>query len=518
MTDGDDTQPADTLEGQDDRESSEIILGQLAYAASEFQKWQSDADRIEKKFSQTKVSGDYTWRDDELDIFWASTEILKPAIYSRPPVPVVSTRFSIRDPFLDQASEILERAISTTLDQTVIDDVMKGVRDDLIMSGRGAAWVRYEDDDGKRVIVEHLDRTDFLHEPARKWADVGWVARRAWMTKAEMKERFSPTSGDAYAQAEFTARKDFEKHGMTDGSEKAGVWEVWSRTDDRVYWVSDGVNVILDDDEPHLHLARFFPCPKPAFGTLKCRSLIPVPDFARYQSHLDQINDLTSRIYGLLDQIRVKGLIPAGGDVAQAVETALRDNDDDSIFIPVPAGAFTNGQMIQYLPLDQFATTVQGLLQARTQLMQDFYQLSGISDIMRGATDAQETLGAQQLKSQYGSIRVRDKIDALVAHARDICAIAGEIIAANYDADDLLDLSCQKMPTDADIKKQIGQVNKWRDEAIQHIDGQAEKVRAEMRVQQDLEASQPPQGQPQQIPPQGQPGVAPQPSMQGVPQ
>src|SRR3546814_15026749 len=108
----------------------------------------------------------------------------------------------------------------------------------------------------------------------------------------------------------------------------------------------------------------------------------------------------------------MKGLIPAGGDVGDAVEELLR-SDDDEILIPVPGAALlssggANG-FVAWLPLNELAQAIQGLIEARSQLIQDFYQLSGISDIMRGATEAQETLGAQQLKSQYGSVRVRDK-------------------------------------------------------------------------------------------------------------
>src|SRR3546814_3118235 len=70
--------------------------------------------------------------------------------------------------------------------------------------------------------------------------------------------------------------------------------------------------------------------------------------------------------------------------------------------------------MIAWLPLDVIATTITGMIEARAQLFADFDRLSGISDIMRGETEADETLGAQRLKSQYGSVRVRDKKDELI--------------------------------------------------------------------------------------------------------
>src|SRR3546814_3160268 len=82
-----------------------------------------------------------------------------------------------------------------------------------------------------------------------------------------------------------------------------------------------------------LKLAGFFPCPRPAYATLRRRSLVPVPDWERYAIHFRKISDLTSRIYLLLDKVRMKGLIPAGGDVGDAVEELLR-SDDDEILIP----------------------------------------------------------------------------------------------------------------------------------------------------------------------------------------
>jgi hypothetical protein len=231
---------------------------------------------------------------------------------------------------------------------------------------------------------------------------------------------------------------------------------------------------MLDEGEPHLDLSSFYPCPRPAYSTLKRRTLEPVPDYLRYESHLNQINDLTSRIYGLLDQIRVKGLIPTGSDIGEAVETAMREASEDTFLIPVPAAGLTQagGQLIQFLPLDMFANTVTGLIQARQQLINDFYELSGISDIMRGATDAQETLGAQQLKSQYGSIRVREKIDELQRVARDVCAIVGEIICANFSGESLQQISLSTLPTDADVKKQISGLRGQQAQLERQVDAQ----------------------------------------------
>src|SRR3546814_20204032 len=112
-----------------------------------------------------------------------------------------------------------------------------------------------------------------------------------------------------------------------------------------------------------------------------------------------------------------------------------------------------------WLPLNELAQAIQGLIEARSQLIQDFYQLSGISDIMRGATEAQETLGAQQLKSQYGSVRVREKSAELQRVAADAVKIAAEIIAENFSKENVLDMSQMDVPKygRAPCRERVGQ-------------------------------------------------------------
>ena len=93
-------------------------------------------------------------------------------------------------------------------------------------------------------------------------------------------------------------------------------------------WVAEGVEDILDEDDAHLDLQNFFPCPKPAYGTVQRGSLVPVPDVMQYRDQLEEINMLTGRIHALRDALQVKGFYPAGGgEAADAIQTAIRIND-----------------------------------------------------------------------------------------------------------------------------------------------------------------------------------------------
>lgn len=498
-TDDIENETADTLAVEDDRKSSAAVLKALQLSNKAFSEWQDICDQVDDVYSRRdraygaiQRTSPESWNDAELDLFWASYEILKPAIYARSPKPVITPQFKDRRPVKNKTAEVLERTAISSFDRSDIDAVMCEIRDDLIFTNRGVMWLTYESEDGQKVCFEHLDRKDFRHEPARKWSEVGWVARRAWMTRKDMRKRFRKDTGDAYKDANFSIRRDDEDNGANDGSRKAGVWEVWHKVDNKVYWVTEGVDVCLDVDEPHLKLKDFFPCPKPAYGTLGRRTLVPVPDYERYATHFGKINTLTSRIYLLLEKVKMKGLIPAGGDVGDALEELIR-SEDDQILIAVPSASLQGdmSNFVQWMPIDMVATTIQALIQARSQLIEDFYQLSGISDIMRGATQAEETLGAQQLKSQYGSVRVKQKIDELQRIARDSIQIAAEIIADSFTKDTLLDMSQMEIPSKADIEKQIKGVEKAAEQELKALADQFKKAAEEAMMQAQQSGQQP---------------------------
>jgi hypothetical protein len=67
---------------------------------------------------------------------------------------------------------------------------------------------------------------------------------------------------------------------------------------------------------------------------------------------------------------------------------------------------FEDRTTLAFLPTDQTAETLKACIELRKQLIEDVYQIIGISDIMRGATDPQETEGAQA-KAQYGGTESR---------------------------------------------------------------------------------------------------------------
>jgi len=468
-------------------------------AEKTFEPWNNACDAIAKDYASLgKLSKTRT--DREFQIFYANLEVLKPSIYARAPLPVVVPRFKDRKPVPRKTSEMLERALITSFDTEKVHETLKKVRDDLALTGRGVIWNRYETytkgEEAKECVrYEWLHRKDFLHEPARVWSEVGWVARGTWLTAEQGEARFK----DAWVEIHYVDALDTAENYKVE--QKARVWELWHKEKNLVVWVHPGAKDVLDIAEPHLNLEGAFPCPRPAYATCEFDSLIPVPDACFYKDQLEEINELTARISALAESLRLVGFYAAGSeDLGTAIETAMAQvnmGENRRVAIPLPGMSSFGGQSLKdaivWLPVVDVANTVKELVALRRQLIDDVYQISGISDIMRGETQASETLGAQQLKSQYGSIRIKDRQGEMVRLADGTLNIAGEIMAENFQPETLMSLS----QTD-DIPRQADVLQQHQAEAMKQIQELAAKAQQQ--------AMQPPQGDPPQDgqPPQPQ--------------
>lgn len=472
--------------------SSRRWLAMIEDAERSYEDWQKKADNIDKVYaSLTTLAGD--GRDRQFQMFWANIQVLGPSIYSRPPVPVVVPRFKDRRPVPRMASELLERCAIVGFELEDIDGVMRQVRDDLAIPARGCAWIRYDTTDGQRICIDHANRKDFLHEAARTWKEVGWVSKRSWLTKPQMRKRFKKTSDDAYQDAAYEIRKNDD--GDDDGQKKAGVWEIWSKTHNKVVWVTEGVDVVLDSGPPHLKLDGFFPCPKPAYSTVQRGTLIPVPDMLFYKDQLEEINELTARIGALADALQVRGFYPAGaGEIGDAIEAAIKSTENNQVLVPISNWAMV-GQggvkdMIVWLPIELVASTILQLVELRKQIIADVYEITGLSDIMRGLTDANETLGAQELKSQYGSVRIRDRQNELARFSRDIVRIYAEILAENFSPNTMLEMSQLEVETDAEIAKKARALEEQIRAIIQQVEAAKADPQMVQQAQQNPEQAQ----------------------------
>lgn len=288
----------------------------------------------------------------------------------------------------------------------------------------------------EEVKIDHVHWEDWYCSPARTWAEVRWVARRVYMTRDEGVKRFGNVFKDVpldWAPREIGETKAMEPEQML--FRRAEVFEIWDKPSRRVYWLAHGyAERLLDEREDPLRLTDFFPTPRPLYATLTTDSLIPVPDFQMYKDQAVQIDTLTARIEAVGKSIKVAGVYDAAQDSIQRVFAEGVENQ----LIPVNQwGAFSEQGGLKgcmdLLDIGMLAEVLGKLVEIRAQAKQDLYEVTGISDIIRGSTAASETATAQQIKAGFGTMRLRSRQNEVARFARDLIRLTSEIICEHFE-------------------------------------------------------------------------------------
>lgn len=477
---------------QKEQKSAQTWLDALKASESESaeKSWLSRSKKIVKRYRDER---DDRYNGSRFNILWSNTETIFPAIYSRPPKAEVSRRNKDADPVARTAAAIIERSLQYEIDHYPdFDEAMKAAIQDRLLCGRGTAWIRYEKYDVSKPEVDVQEANEqqppvmpqampsaygmllapgmMMHPPgppaepaaevlehacvdyvywedfrcghARKWADVPWVARREYLSKDKGIERFGEQFKNVPLNHEPIGIDDtMRESGSLNDFKKAAVWEIWDKSKKRVYWVAEGFSSILDEKEDPYGLEGFYPCPKPLYATQTNDKLTPVPDFVLYQDQADEIDMLTDRIAGLATALKLNGAYDASnGDLARLLSS------EPNTLIPVEnwAGLSEKGGLkgvMEWVPLAEVVQALQAAYLAREQAKQVVYEITGISDIIRGATKASETYGAQELKRQFGSLRLTTRQRDVAVFATEILRIKAQLMMDIYRPQTLLAMS-----------------------------------------------------------------------------
>jgi hypothetical protein len=443
--------------------TASAIIDEITAYEREYQSWEKRGDEIVKRYRDEVniASTNAEVINRTFNILWANTEVLAPTLYSRLPKVEVQRRYKDKDPVGRAAALIAERAGSYILETTSSNEVLKCNVQDLLLPGRACAWVKYEavtedqpvvdpmsgqpamDEDGKPATQPvkvsekcepiYIYWKDFGHSPRRTWAEVPRVWRRSYMSRAELVKRF----GEKLGQELPLDREPVDKeNGIDEMKSQATIYEVWCKDSGKVKWVHKSQPQILEEIDPPIDLEGFWPCPRPLWSVMTNNTLVPVPLFALYQDQAAELDKITNRIGRLTDALKIVGVYDSS---VPELQRLLQPNGvPNNALVPVEnwAGLSEKGGMkgaVDFVPIDMIATVLLQSYEARERVKQTIYEITGLSDIIRGATDPGETLGAQQLKSQYGSIRIRNLQNEVARFSRDIARIVVEIVVEMYE-------------------------------------------------------------------------------------
>jgi len=470
---------------------------EIRMAEKDREKWEGQAKKVIKRYRDERPSSEKGGR--KFNLLWSNVETLKPALYAATPNPEITRKFKDSDPVGRAASEILERATGYAVENYDFDTVMRSCVTDYLLTARGAAWVRYnaefEDitpepeylepdvadvmaggtgfpegaqygEDGRaftqeepyqqvtseEAVCDYIHWMDFLHNPARYWGEVRWVAKRAFMTRDELVKRFGDKGKKVPLDHKPKSALDDEGK-QNEAFKKATVWEIWDKTTKTVYWIARDHKELLDRKKDPLNLRGFFPCPRPLYATLTTDSLNPIPDYVLYQDQVLEIDEMTARINLLLESLKIAGVYDSSvaanlGQIIKGRENVLVPVDQWATF--AEKGGLKG--VIDYLPIDQIATVLAGLYDARDKAKDALFEITGISDIIRGTSQASETATAQRLKGQFASLRIRDRQTEVQRFARDIIRMKAELIAEKFDPERIAEMSGVKLMDEEDMQ------------------------------------------------------------------
>jgi len=435
---------------------------ELDLAEKEDRDWIERGRKLVKRYRDERDANE--GRTAKYNILWSNVEVLKPVLYGRIPKPDVARRHKdTADPAATLGANILERALAWEDDVEELDDVMKGVVEDRLLPGRGVARVFYEyelgepeddpdgepDEDGEiptfqsvvaeRAPLRYVFWEDYRETPARTETEIWWKAYRSYLTRRELVDRFGKEKGEA-CNLDYTPHgvktTDYEQGPLTDAFKKAIVWEIWDKKQKKAVWWAKGYkDGVLDEKDDPLEVPGFFPSPQCLRATTSNEQRVPIADYIEYQDQAVELDNLTSRIDRLVRALKVAGVY-AGSE--KAVLQQLVDDGSENKLIPVEDWAGFAGDkgglngLIQWLPVEQIARVLIQLYDARERILRIIYQTTGIADILRGETNPTETLGAQQLKTQFATRRITRAQKDVARFARDLLRLRGAIMARHF--------------------------------------------------------------------------------------
>ena len=466
-------------------------LEELRDAYKREKNWRKDAKRLVEMFECERR------RDTLYNILYANTETISPALYNMTPRPDVRRRFKDEDEVARAGGLVLQRALEFLLDNNLqdsphFDTIIEQALLEALVVGRGVVRFRYEFGgeqgiESEGISAEIVAWQRFRHAYAKQWKDVSWVAFQHFMTREQLRENFGDIANRlplnvSSAEADHNEDEDSWQGGENDEGQKylGQVWEIWDKTSRKVYFISPDLpeQMLRVADDP-LHLSGVFPVATPLMFFPKISSLEPVPLYAAYEGQARELNRITLRIARIIEALKVRGFYDSTvGGLDRVLEA-----DDNELIAAENVVAMQQGQTLDrsiwLMPLNELVLVLQQLYTQRDQIKQIIYEITGISDIIRGSSSAYETATAQEYKNQWGALRLRRLQKQVSMFVRECLRVMGEI-ATRMQPETLIKMTGLPFPRQAE--QQQAQM------MIQQLQGQAGQL--QMMAQQDPRAGQ----------------------------
>ncbi len=440
--------------------------------------WRRQADQIVRRYVDKRKDQGPQYNigtaEFRVNLFHSNTFTLMSYLYGRVPTADVSRRFAdSQDDIARTAANILQRMLNTSIETDGGDftSVLRGNLEDYLVPGMGVARVRYEfgteeieheaiiSEKGKVLAeartderinwedapVDYVHWRDFHWGYGRMWSDVPWIAYDLYMNRTQARERFGPEIARklTYKKQETLAEgENVENRDMQDPEETAEVKEIWSEAHGLVFWYHDPADMVLDIQEDPLELPGFYPTPCPMVANNTTTLFYPTPFFILAQDLYNEIDQLSTRINIITNAVKVVGVYDQSfGELKQMLQSSI---ENDLVPVDKWAMAAEKGGLkgtIDFFPVDEIASVLDKLRQMRLETIDLLYQVTGLSDILRGGGEKYEGVGKAELKARFGSVRITYLQEEFARFASDLLTIKAQVIAKHFEPQTIVEQS-----------------------------------------------------------------------------
>lgn len=450
-------------------EHSKFWLQELEAAGKRDEHWIKRARVVVKRYRDEREFDNAAREERRTNILWSNTDLLKSALFQGIGSPDVRRRFPKRgqdEKVTKQAALVMERSASYINDSYDCEGQIAAAVEDMVLPGRGQCWVVYDAEVGvnpetgteeimsQTVRDEHVYWEDYRTSSGRKETDIWWKARCHYYSRDELREYFPDHADRVPLTAQLVDTTKDNSRDEDDTFKRSKVWEVWDKTKKQRVWVAEGYELVLKKEEDPYKLQGFFPCPEALYGVKTTSTLVPIPEFTLYQDQAAELDIIATRLCFLVEALKRRGVYDSSleGADSQLSQLALAG---DNQFVPYKglAGLMEKGGLkavFQTEDLAPLVTAIEGLYKRAAFLVQSIYEVTGISDVLRGSSNASETATAQQIKANFGSMRLKARQKMVQRFIRSLLRIKTEIIAEHFTREQLQEMVGLDMPLAAE--------------------------------------------------------------------
>jgi len=485
--------------------------------------WRERATGIVQRYRDDNVNR--FERESRMNIFHSNVNTLKSALYFKTPKPKVSRRFKTNDPIGKTIATVMERGLQYQLDVYDFDSAVKRAIEDMLIVGRGAIRLRYDpvivtgdpqripvqvepitgigeiapgqmgevqvaqrllDPEGNEVQqedvkqdvrgmfiegdpveeigeqsirCEYVNWSDLTLSPARCWDDVKWIAFRHLLSRQDLVDYYGSKGEQIPLTYRSSEMSDYQDNPEPDMAE---IYEIWDKRSGKQIFVATTFDEVLEDFDDPYNLDGFWPMPEPLYAVSTTDTTLPVPELFIYEDQLFELDLITQRIAALTEALKRRGVY----DASFSELIRLADAEDNE-FIPVDNMAMLQAggglaNVMQEAPLDNLIKAITALYQSRQVVIDTIYELTGISDIMRGQSASRETATAQRIKGQFGAMRLVNRQRTIEKFLDKIMTLKAELLVENLEPSLLEKMTAIAIPPEVVAVMQDDRLRSYR--------------------------------------------------------